>query len=223
MRDFIRISETVADGYTPIGLLPDEDAKRFCCEAFNRLADLQRGQPEMMGGATFGNPNLHPNGTGLYTYATEHVGDLTHRMAEPWATNKDGSGDFGYEFVNEKVSRMLRYMRAGYGFERDIREQVKRNFEYEQETKGTDATFAQWWTDLEEAGLRYAAEHAKLPVYNEAQHTARSAAVFLGEMDFHRSQIMLERLEEHLRSTDDWINYASLVRVKNRVPVPFSR
>src|SRR3712207_745791 len=107
MRNYIEISESL-NGFIEIRQIADEAVRRQCCHAFNELADQQRGTPEQLGGAELGNPNLHPNGTGLYTHATEHVGDLTHRMAAEWATGDEGEGGYGYQFVSEKVGRALR-------------------------------------------------------------------------------------------------------------------
>jgi hypothetical protein len=221
MRSFITLSESL-NGFIRISDVPDQSMRMECCKAFNKLARLQRGTPEKLGGAMMSNPNLHPNGTGLYTHATEHVGDLTNRMAASWATGDQGEGSFGYQFVSEKVARALRYCRNGYGFEREIREQVKRNHQYTLRSKGEAPDFNRWWLDLEDAGERYSVAHAALPVYNEAQWVARQSAIDLGNMDFTSFRTRLERLEAHLGSAEEWADYAGLVAVDSAgKPKPF--
>jgi hypothetical protein len=220
MRNHILLAETL-DEFVHIADILDSSVRQTCCLAFNELADLQRGHPERMGGACFDNPNLHPNGTGIYTHTTEHIGDLTHRMSQRWATGEEGEGSFGFEYVQEKVARALGYMRNQYGFERDIREQVARNLAYYQREKGTTTTEKEWWIDLEEAGIRYANAHRSLPVYNEAQWVARQAAIDIGNMDFDTAKLRLERLDAHLSSADHWASYAGLVAVANAKPKPF--
>lgn len=224
MRPFLNISESLNDSFLLIRDIHDSGIRQNCCLAFNHLADEQRGQPELMGGGCMSNPNLFPNGTGLFTFATEHVGDLTNRMAASWATGRQGEGSFGYEFVHEKVSRMLRYARSGYGFERDMREQVARNYQvYAREGK-TTCSLQEWWTDLEEAGIRYADSHEALTVYNEAQWYARQAAIDLGKMDFGAYRARLETLEANLDSQEQWVAYASRVRIDNTgMPVAFNK
>jgi hypothetical protein len=74
-------------------------------KAFNELADRQRGKPESaMVRATRkilqDEEYKHQGGIGVYTLLLEHVGDLTHRMAER-------GGVFGSEFVRPKVERTL--------------------------------------------------------------------------------------------------------------------
>lgn len=213
MRDYILISEALGGGFQTIESIQDEGIRHQCCLAFNELADLQRGKPEMMGGAMMYNRGMHPNATGLYTYSTEHVGDLTHRMAADWATGDVGEGDFGFEFVLEKVERALRHYRHGYGFEREIREQAERNHALYVRDGKTSVAFNEWWLECEEAGIRYAKAHAALPVYNDAHWHARQAAIDLGNMDFTSYGRRLERLEAHLGTPDEWKAYASLVRI----------
>jgi hypothetical protein len=222
MRRYLDISENLNDSYLLIRDITDSGIRKNCCLLFNHLADEQRGKPEFMGGACMANPNLFPNGTGLYTFCTEHVGDLTNRMAAHWATGNEGEGEFGFEFVEEKVARMLRYARSGYGFEREMREQIQSNWQIYVKDGRTTSTLQEWWTDLEEAGIRYADAHNELTVYNDAQWTARQAAIDLGKMNFGAYKERLEVLESNLGSSDDWIAYASRVRIDSSgKPAPF--
>ena len=138
--------------------LPPEVAK-----AFTAVADQQRGAPEMamlrvqkvMGG-------------GVLSPVVEHVGDILHRMTE--------HADVPYwleDIVEEKVKRGLRYLTHGYGFEREMQENIRAN--------NTDVE------KLDQMLLQYAKEHEKLPVYNVAHYHAREAAVALGYKDWDKA------------------------------------
>ena len=140
-------------------------------KAFLAIADMQRGKPEfamlrvqkVMGG-------------GVLSPVVEHVGDLTHRMTE--------HADAGYwleDIIQEKVKRGLMYLTHGYGFEREMKENMRSN--------GTDAEL------LDQKLLEYAKEHEKIPVYNIAQYHGREAAVALGYKDWDKSIQHLQALK----------------------------
>ena len=170
--------------------------------AFEYLADLQRGDPEAaMLRVQFA------MGGGVLNYLVEHVGDLTHRMCEypqhiPYC---------GYESVKPKVDRALRLLSSTYhsrrlnldGFEAEHMENVTNNAEYHNMSV----------EDFLEKRLRptlrrYAAEHRKLPVYNQCQMLARDAAVALGEEDWKTARFFLQRLSSSLVSPDVWAEEA---------------
>ena len=203
-RDLIS-EEEVIRGWAIILALP-EPAKSNAVKAFDKLAQAQRGKPEMMGGACNGNPNIH-HATGLYTWDTEHIGDLTHRMAKGFHVT---GLNCGYGMVLEKVRRALRYLRSGYGHEREIMGNVRSNYMYRKETSKYDGTFEQFFDELKKAGRVYAEAHAALTVYNEAQWNARQAAVKVGLMNFPEVEHHLAALEKHLGdrrhglNTPDW-------------------
>lgn len=129
---------------------------------FNDLAYAQRGDPEMA------MVKMQMTGAELYAWVAEHVGDLTHRMAKDPLYLK---GD--HYNVSDKVIKTLRQLTSGYGFLREVTEQAK--------NAGLDLT------KLQELAKNYAAAHAKLKVYNEAQWRAREAAVALGEWNFPKT------------------------------------
>jgi hypothetical protein len=212
MRNFLSLSESL-DGFIRIQDIPDVVNRQYCCEFFNTLAAKQRGEPERLGGSMNYNDNLHPNGTGLYTHTTEHMGDLIERMTATWATGREGDGSFGYEPVKEKVMRTLGYMNNDYGFEREIREQVERNYTYYRKHKDHAPSLKEWWSDLEEAGIRYANAYAALPAYNDIQWLAREAAISIGNMDYDALKSVLSRLAGNLKSEETWIDHASVVRL----------
>jgi len=149
--------------------LPPEVAK-----AFVAIADEQRGPPEhamlrvqrTMGG-------------GVLSVVVEHVGDLAHRMTE--------HADRGYwleDIIQEKVKRGLSYLTHGYGFEKEMQENIRAN--------KTDVE------KLDRQLLEYAKEHEKLPVYNAAQYHGREAAVALGYKDWDASITHLQILQNML-------------------------
>ena len=145
-------------------------------KAFLAVADMQRGSPEMamlrvqrvMGG-------------GVLSPVVEHIGDLTHRMTE--------HADAGYwleDIIQEKVKRGLMYLTHGYGFEKEMKENMRAN--------KTDAE------KLDQMLLQYAKEHEKIPVYNIAQYHGREAAIALGYKDWDESIKHLQALQGMLDS-----------------------
>src|SRR3954463_3890963 len=81
---------------------------------FFALASAQRNLPEkaML-------QFQHAMGGGIMSSATEHIGDLTHRMSE-----KNTFRSAGYEYVKEKVVKCLRWLTNPYGFEREFEENI---------------------------------------------------------------------------------------------------
>lgn len=149
--------------------LPPQVAK-----AFMDVADQQRGAPEhamlkvqrAMGG-------------GVLSVVVEHVGDLVHRMTE--------HADAGYwleDIIQEKVKRGLMYLTHGYGFEKEMQENIRAN--------NTDVE------KLDALLLQYANEHENLPVYNAAQFHGREAAIALGYKDWDKSIKHLQVLQNML-------------------------
>lgn len=161
-------------------------------EDFFHLADSQRGKPEVamrefqviMGG-------------GIMSYATEHIGDLTHRMSE-----KPTFGYGGYGYVKRKVENCLNILKQRYGFEREFEENIKNNAIHfntnEEELR------AKVYSALE----RYADEHEKLKTHNDAQENAKQAAVNLGRRNYSAVIGCLEELNKHLGTEEEWIKYA---------------
>ena len=156
--------------------LPPDVAK-----AFASMGEEQRNKPEhamlevqkAMGG-------------GVLNGVVEHVGDLTHRMTHmlTW----DHYASFGEEYVIQKVKKCINVLASGYGFEREMKENIRSNASFWK----IDPRVIEQRTD--DALAIYAQEHAKLPVYNRAQWLAREAAVALGDKRWERSLMMLEEL-----------------------------
>lgn len=157
--------------------LPPQVAK-----AFLAVADQQRGAPEqvmlkvqrVMGG-------------GVLSVMVEHIGDLVHRMTE--------HADAGFwleDIIQEKVKRGILYLSSGYGFEREMHENMQAN--------NTDVE------KLDALLLQYANEHENLPVYNAAQYHGREAAIALGYKDWDKSL-------EHIRVLKNMLDKGAYERV----------
>lgn len=175
--------------------------------AFNELASNQRGKPERMGGGgpLGANPGkLHASG--IWTLLTEHVGDLTHRMAQKNCENIN----YGAEIIIEKCNRAIRYLAARYPVSRDIEEQLKNNYDYQREEHGVEMSFEEWHKMWVDAGIRYAAAHAELTVYNPAQYKARQAAIAVGLRQYYMAAEHCNWLLEHAQSSD-WQEVAGSV------------
>jgi hypothetical protein len=142
-------------------------------DAFEELADIQRGKPEL---AMVEAQNILSGG--VLPYALEHTGDLTHRMAEK-------GGVYGSEYVTPKVDRLLDSLFSEYGFEKEMLENIASNARFKYEKENPDISFDQYKKEYQEsvnqALKKYAEEHKKVPVYNEMQLAGREAAVALGE------------------------------------------
>lgn len=134
-------------------------------DAFKRTASAQRGAPE------FAMLDVQSAmGGGVLSPVVEHVGDITHRMTEFPGMNYNH-----LEFVEPKVRRGLRYLSNPYGFEREMNENIRNN------AKRLGQTEKEFRDRLTKALDRYAAEHRKVPVWNDLQFAAREAAVAIGE------------------------------------------
>lgn len=172
-------------------------------DAFKQIADAQRGAPEsamlriqkIMGG-------------GVLNPVVEHAGDLVHRMTEyVQETNA------GYEFVKEKVDRVLRYLQHPYGFEKEFNENIAANARSREEPpEKLKAEVA--------AALRtFSDEHAKLPALNEAHRVANQINIDIGKQNWRGAEAGLEKLKEHLGSREEWTKYAS-VDETSKAPEP---
>lgn len=161
--------------------------------AFAKLADDQRGLPERAMLKV-----QYANGGGVLNFVVEHVGDITHRMTEMFEFLKGN-----IENVGDKVEKTLRTLRYGYGFEREHIGNMKNNADYD------SISFEEQKEKVDNALKIYATEHRKLKVYNEPQKWARDAAVALGEQQWKVAIINLERLEELLKDSDEYVKAVS--------------
>ena len=142
-------------------------------DAFTKLADIQRGEPEL---AMVEAQKIY--GGGVMPYALEHAGDLTHRMAER-------GGRFGAEFVAPKVTRLLDSLLSDYGFEKEMLENIQSNARFHYKGDNPNISFEEYKKEYEnnidKALKKYSEAHKKVPVYNEMQLAGREAAIAIGE------------------------------------------
>jgi hypothetical protein len=152
-------------------------------ELLHTTASTQRGDPEQR------MHDIQTAGGGVFSWAAEHVGDLTHRINE-------SGGVFGTEFVQPKVDRALRALTHGYGFEREMKEQIASNIRYrEQNPREGISGRAYTEDDVRALGQAYADAHRKIPIYNLPSRFARDAAIAVGEWRFDDAVTELEQLK----------------------------
>ena len=162
---------------------------------FDKTATAQRGAPER---AMLQIQSVA--GGGVFPWAVEHVGDLTHRMSE--------SFDFfrgGRENVQDKVEKTLRTLTHRYGFEKEMMENFQSNYEFRVERGEIDPeklSHEQYVEQIKDLSKAYAAEHRKIPVFNKVQKTARTAAIALGNWDFKLAKVALWNLKDLLDDGD---------------------
>jgi hypothetical protein len=193
-----------------------EDQKKLALEAFAELAYGQRnGDPEAFGGAGNENPDLF-YATGMFTWLTEHVGDITHRMALPFHVIELSCG---VNMVAPKIRRCLDDMTPRLAD--TIDQQCRNNYDYN--NMESVMSYEDYMALIKKAGERYSDAHAKLPVWNEAQYHARQAAVCLGRFDFSGCKRHLSSLNAHIGSPEDWVAYAGQVTIENGKPVSYRK
>ena len=160
-------------------------------EDFNNLADLQRAQPES---AMLKLTNFHQ---GVLSLVAEHAGDIIHRMNE-----KPIFHNAGYEYVKEKVAKVLRQLQDPYGFYKEHLENMEDNANYSKINPNT------YKNKVKELLLNYANTHKQLPTFNDAQKTAQNICVAIGEERFNDAINGLIKLQNYLQSPEKWKQYA---------------
>lgn len=158
---------------------------------FERVGHLQRGAPESAMHAVH-----EANGGGVLNPVVEHAGDLIHRM-----THMAKHGTALQPYVQEKTNRVLRFLTHAYGFEKEMQENIAGNAAY---FKKSPLEYA---AKIKEALVQYAAEHAKLPVYNYTQWLARQIAISIGH---RRWKMAIEHLQElkKIADSDEFTQHA---------------
>lgn len=200
MRKIIESMEAAAQQAT--------DLEQQRLQAFEQLADAQRGEPEIAMLRA-----QHACGGGVLNWCIEHVGDLTHRMCE----HPDFIPFCGYESVKPKVERALRMLRSTYinpntqeeGFYAEFMQNMRNNAKYYHAELPPEQATEAHMEKVTRVLKRYADEHRKLRVYNDAQKFARDAAIALGEMQFDRAEFLLGILEGYLETPERWQEMAS--------------
>lgn len=168
-------------------------------DKFDALAQEQRGAPEEAM-----HDIAHAQIAQEYASLAEHVGDLTHRMAQ-----RPDFFEGGREWVGEKLDKTLRWLGDAAFFKYRMVGQIERNQAYYEKKGESKGTASEMFRKVEELGAKYADEHAKLRVYNEAQKLARDAAVDIGRMKFKDAKDKLTKLKAVSDQGDKaWTAYA---------------
>jgi len=172
---------------------------------FDKTAGAQRGKPER---AMINLQMLL--GGGVYPYVLEHVGDITHRMTEKFKFLQ-GS----HATVQDKVEKTLRTLEHGYGFEREMEENINHNYEfYVEKGKPPASSVLEYMQKIQELGKIYAKEHEQIPVFNEPQKRARQAAIDLGNWDFDSARSNLNWLKQLLQDEEMYKQAVSQINLK---------
>src|SRR5271157_2478293 len=170
---------------------------------FIDLADEQRGAPE----SAMLKIQHDPLGAGVYSFAVEHTGDLTHRMNERTSIIW---GNFGYDSVKNKTEKVLRYLEQGYGFEREMQGNLKNNYGAMKDEKLKGISYEDAVAKFKAKGLAYANAHAALTVYNRPQELCRDAAVALGKWEFDKTRAIMNTIMSLLNEGPEaWVAQAS--------------
>ena len=186
-----RWAKTVRDRHISGGQFSADEIANMSDSQFHEVLDhaagMQRGGPE-----SAMNDIQHFTGGGVYSYAVEHVGDLTHRLAER-------GGQMGMENVHPKVERTHGLLHQGYGFEREMGENfAPRNW------VGTAREGGVPPGEVKSLGTAYATQHMTVPAYTWAMHHAKAAAVSLGLHRFSKTREHLTKLKTLIEGDESY-------------------
>jgi len=170
-------------------------------EGFKRLGNDQRGKPEAaMIKVQFA------LGGGVLNPLVEHVGDLTHRMTDHVRWMKSGdlptASTLGYSTTMDKVEKTLKWLRSGYGFARELENNIRNNAEHRKQN------IEDFRKQLDTALQIYAREHSKLVVWNQMQWLARGAAIAVGNKAWESAEDYLQAMKVMGRSEDSYVKWA---------------
>lgn len=192
-----------------VNILNNEEARKY----FNKLAYDQRNNPEekmltaqrVIGGSVISD-------------LIEHIGDLTHRTSERVYTDFDYENSL--ENIVSKVKRGLKSLKSGYGFEKELNENIISNYDFNTNSQFKDdihiKNFKIRYPDLkdfqkaiDDSLIDYAIEHSKLDVYNDFQYASRNAAIALGLKKFDIAINYLEYLNNIIEDQSLYLKVAS--------------
>jgi hypothetical protein len=145
---------------------------------------------------------------GLYTFLTEHIGDMSHRMGQPHASQDPFDRSYNRHYPLEKLQKTSYTINHPYGFEREHAEQIRSNVAYQNKDlslpENAHTTVEERTQKLADAGELYAQAHEALPVYNAPMAKARDTAVHLGRHQFNDVRAGLSKIEYMLDNQDRW-------------------
>lgn len=137
------------------------------------------------------NPGIE-HGTGPFTYAAEHIGDLVHRLS--YVPRVGGGVEYGIEAAYTKARR-------NYDLRQDrLNESLKSNYRFYKDNGRFNGTFNEYLKKFDQAANRYADAYRLIPVHTELQKFGRDAAVALGERNFPKAQQNLNEIKRRLEN-----------------------
>jgi hypothetical protein len=213
---FDKLHQILIEGKIEQNLLDITDDKliKLVDKTFDSLASAQRGKPEHAM-----NQLTRVMYYGTWAYLLEHVGDLTHRMAQNPTFFKGG-----YEWVKEKVERALLKLEPPSGW-LSAKEEITSEFETiakEYIDKGKVKSVEEFRKKILKGGENYARMHQNLTVYNEVQEDAKYAAISVGKMDLRGAKIFLRSLKRILdKGEKAWQKEALKFTEKNGKILPY--
>ena len=167
-------------------------------KAFGFLALSQRDEPE------FAMLDAQRYAAGVLSPILEHVGDLTHRIAQHGLSDV---GEMGHEALSEKVPNAIRRLTDQYGFEREVSENIKSNASYNK------VPVEDFEKELRKRMQIYSETHSQLAVYNKLQYLCKMAAVSVGSWRFRKATTILLEIKQKLSlPIEQWIKEASEFR-----------
>jgi hypothetical protein len=166
-------------------------------ERLRQLGEAQRGDPERAMLRV-----QHTMGGGVLNPVVEHTGDLIHRMSHHAEYNTAYP-----DLVSDKVRKVLGYLEHGYGFEREMGENIEATARFHGRSK------EEVLNDLNTRLSEYADKHRELPVYNRPQYWARKASVAVGEQDWDTARAALHKLKALLELDNDEFSELALTLV----------
>ena len=174
------------------------DIKKFTVEEFKDMSNeeharilseaglSQRYEAEAAGQAIW-----NEGFPGLYQVTLEHAGDLYHR-----SQHRLKYGAYGLDELDEKLTKLLRWLEAKYSFRRDVEEQT------EQQIRNVDPSLSR--DLLVSLGKKYTDAHSKLPVYTLPTELMVKASMHLGNWEFEDAAKTLKELKEMLKDKKKW-------------------
>lgn len=170
-------------------------------KAFRFLALSQRDEPE------FAMLDAQRYAAGVLSPILEHVGDLTHRIAQHGLSD---IGEMGHEALSEKVPNAIRRLTDKYGFQKEVFENIKSNASYNK------IPVEDFEKELRKRMKVYENAHYSLSVYNKLQFHCKMAAVYIGRWDFKYSLLHLQEINKKLLfPIETWIKEASYFKRDN--------
>lgn len=152
------------------------------------------------------------SGGGVLNPVVEHAGDLIHRM-----THMASHGTPLRPYVQEKVDRVLKFLTHPYGFAKEMAENITANAEYYKQSP------KELTQKVNEALAQYAAEHAKLPVYNLPQWLAKHAAIAIGHRRWDEAVRHLKELKALVDGEDFTTQAFAYKKNEERKLIPYER